>query len=106
MLQIERQSPRWATWVIVILTIVAPALGGSTTLWAQATIILATSVLFILAPPRRSLGPALNIIFIAISAAALIAFLPPRFLPAPAWRTALTRIGVSLPSTWSPQPWL
>jgi len=102
----SRYPPAWTAFAIIGLTILAPALGGSTTLWAQTAIMLMTAFLFLTAPPRRSLGPALNIVFIAIGAAVLIAFLPARFLPAPIWRTALTTIGVALPPTWSPQPWL
>ena len=87
-------------------TLLAPALGGSTTLWAQATIALIVGLLFLLLPPRRSLGLALNTVFGTIAAAGLIGFLPAHFFPVPEWRAALLKLGVHLPGTWSPQPWL
>jgi tetratricopeptide (TPR) repeat protein len=90
----------------VALTILAPALGGSTELWAQAVMILGTGVLFVLFPARRSVGPAMNILFITIGGAALIGFLPAHWFPPSEWRTALSNLGVQLPDTQSPQPWL
>jgi O-antigen ligase/Flp pilus assembly protein TadD len=54
-----------------------------------------------------SLGPVLNtaaLLFVALAAAA---FLPARWFAIPAWRLALVRdLGVQLPSTVSPQPWM
>jgi hypothetical protein len=90
----------------VALTVLAPALGGSTELWTQAVIILGTGVLFLLFPARRSLGPVMNVLFIAIGAVALIGFLPAHWFPSSEWRTALSNLGVHLPDTQSPQPWL
>src|SRR5438128_2328001 len=93
-------------FVLVIMTMLAPTLGGSTTLWAQALISLGTGVFFILSPPKRSPGLLLNVVFITIGAAALIGFLPAHWFAFPEWRTALLKFGIHLPSTWSPQPWL
>src|SRR2546427_11873753 len=102
----DRQSMAWTAYAILALTLLAPTLGGSTTLWAQAVISLGTGVLFILSPPKRSPGLLLNVVLIAIGAAALIGFLPAHWFAFPEWRTALLRFGVHLPNTWSPQPWL
>ncbi len=101
-----RGSSRWTAYAILALTLFAPTVGGATTLWAQATISLATGALFILSPPRRSLGLALNTVFVAIGAAALIGFLPAHFFASPEWRTKLLSFGVHLPDAQSPQPWL
>src|SRR5947208_2318312 len=93
-------------FVLLVITILAPALGGSTTLWAQAVISLSTGVLFILSPPKRSPGLLLNAVFIAIGVIALIGFWPAHWFAFPEWRTVLLKFGVHLPDTWSPQPWL
>jgi hypothetical protein len=82
MLDSSRRPKVWTVYAIVGLTLLAPALGGSTTLWAQAAISLATALLFILSPPRRSLGFAFNTIFLVIGAIALVA-LPALWFPTP-----------------------
>jgi tetratricopeptide (TPR) repeat protein len=96
----------WAAGGIVALTLLAPALAGSTTLWAQGSISLATGLLFVLFPPRRSLGPLFNTIFIAIGGATLTGFLPANSFALPEWRNSLLKLGVDLPKTLSAQPWL
>jgi O-antigen ligase/tetratricopeptide (TPR) repeat protein len=89
------------------LAVLAPALGGSTQLWAQAALLLALAILLIVAPPRRSPGPIWITLFLAIGALSLTAFLPAQWLPVPAWRQHLNaKHEVSLPDTASPQPWL
>ncbi len=103
---IEESPKKTAACAVVLLTVLAPALGGSTTLWAEATIALATGLLFILWPARFSLGPALSTVFVAIAVISLIGFLPAHFFPTPDWRAALLKLGVQLPDTWSAQPWL
>jgi O-antigen ligase/tetratricopeptide (TPR) repeat protein len=102
----DRWPPEWTGYAIVILTLLAPILGGSTTAWAQGSIVLLTGIFFVVAPPRRSLGRFLNALFLAIALVPLIGFLPAYFFPAPASRVALTTLGVLFPPTWSPQPWL
>lgn len=104
----EANSPRGTpvlAYAIPILAIAAPALGGSTTLWAKAIIAFATGLLFILYPPKRSLRW-LAIIFLAIFALALMAYLPASWFGFPQWRLDLTKMDAQLPATLSPQPWL
>ena len=102
----SEQSPRWNAYAIAALTILAPVLGGSTKLWAQAVIILGTGALFLLSPPRKSLGTLPTLMFVAVGVAALIAFLPAHWFPSPQWRATLANLGVQMPRTRSPQPWL
>jgi tetratricopeptide (TPR) repeat protein len=92
--------------MILILAVGAPFLGGAVALWAQAAIAFAIGLLFVIAPPRRSFGFRFNIIILSIAILPLIEFLPARFLPFPAWRATLTGLGIQLPATWTPQPWL
>ncbi|HEY4284303.1 MAG TPA: O-antigen ligase family protein [Chthoniobacterales bacterium] len=101
-----RGSPRWPAGAIVVLTIAAPFLGGSTKLWAQTVIALAASSIFLMAPPRKSLGLGMNLLFVGFAILPLTEFLPANIFPAPAWRTTLTGFGIHLPNTVSPQPWI
>jgi len=67
-----------AFYVVLALTALAPILGGCTKLWAAASLAAATGLLFLIAPPKRSLGRLPNIAFVALIALALVAFLPSR----------------------------
>lgn len=93
-------------YVVIVLTALGPLLGGSVKLWAQAVIGLGTGLLLMLSPPRKSLGLWPNIAFSLVLALALAAFLPAHWFPAAEWRTDLAKLGVQLPGTVSPQPWL
>src|SRR5260370_33366440 len=93
-----------AFYVVLALTALAPILGGCTKLWAAASLAAATGLLFLIAPPRRSLGSLPNIAFAALIALALAAFLPSRWFPLFAWRAVLAKPAAALPATFSPQP--
>src|SRR5438874_5600625 len=95
-----------AFYVVLALTALAPILGGCTKLWAAASLAAATGLLFLIAPPKRSLGRVPNIAFGALIALALVAFLPARWFPFPDWRSVLEKLGARLPATVSAQPWL
>ena len=91
-------------YFVLVLTVLAPFLGGSNHLWAQAVIALGTGLLLLLFPPKNSLGLVPNIAFVALFALSLAAFLPAWW--SPQWRTDLVKLGADLPATISPQPWL
>ena len=95
-----------AFYVVLALTALAPILGGCTKLWAAASLAAATGLLFLIAPPKRSLGRLPNIAFAALIALALVAFLPSRWFPLFDWRSVLEKLGARLPATVSAQPWL
>ena len=99
-------AAQWSGWLIVGLTILAPLLGGSTESRAQAALMLLTSLLFLCAPPRHSLGRVAHILFGAVAVLALVAFLPANWFPQSDWRQAFARFGIPLPGTLTPQPWL
>ena len=99
-------SSRQAAWAIVGVTLLAPALGGTTELWAMATIMALTGVLFLIAPPRHSLPVFPTLLLLALFLLALGAFLPASLSSFPAWRLDLIKLGADLPFTRSPQPWL
>jgi len=89
------------------ISLAAPALGGATSLWARAALLGVTAAVFLCAPPRESLGKIWNIIFLALAALSLTAFLPAAWFAAPEWRHVLVEnYAVVLPATRSSQPWL
>jgi tetratricopeptide (TPR) repeat protein len=95
-----------ANYFVIALTVAAPIMGGATSLWALAALAICTGLLFLLLPPRKSLGRLPNLAFAALFALALVGFLPARWFPMPQWRTELEKLGVQLPETVSAQPWL
>src|SRR5437588_5837133 len=95
-----------AFYVVLALTALAPILGGCTKLWAAASLVAATVLLFLIAPPKRSLGIVPNIAFASVVALAFVAFLPSHWFPLPDWRSTLEKLGAKLPATVSAQPWL
>ena len=105
-LPLVHRSIAWKASAIVGLTLLAPALGGSTEIWAQSSLALATGGLLILSPPRRSLGLFPNVCFCALFLIALSGFLPARWFGEDEMRSAFTSFGISLPGTRSPQPWI
>jgi O-antigen ligase/tetratricopeptide (TPR) repeat protein len=94
-------------WIVALLTIAAPALGGATSLWGQALLAIATGCLFLVKPPSCSLGAVFNGAAIALILLAGVAFLPADWWVGDDWRARLAHIaGLQLPTTRSPQPWL
>lgn len=95
-------------WLLIAgLTLLAPATGGATQLWAEALLLLCTGAAFIAAPPRKSLGLLWNLIFLGLGALALTAFLPAGWPSLPEWRHTLAeQFSARLPETRSPQPWI
>jgi O-antigen ligase len=102
----DRPPADWNAYAIVGATLLAPALAGTTELWAMAALMALTGVLFLIAPPRRSLPLFPTLLFVSLFLLALTAFLPASLSSYPAWRLDLMKLGADLPSTRSPQPWL
>jgi tetratricopeptide (TPR) repeat protein len=105
-LPLVHRSSAWRAYVVVGMTLLAPALGGSTGLWAESLLALLVGALLIVSPPRRSLGLLPNICFCALFLIALSGFLPARWFGEDEIRSAFTSFGISLPGTRSPQPWI
>src|SRR5438552_10735336 len=87
------RTARPAFYAVLALTALAPILGGCTKLWAAASLAAATGLLFLIAPSKRSLGKLANIVFAALLARALVAFLPPRSFPVSDWPSVLEQLG-------------
>jgi O-antigen ligase/tetratricopeptide (TPR) repeat protein len=103
----ERARPKWITFAVALLPVLACFLGGTTEKWAEGIVVAALGLLLIVDPPRHSLGRWINGIFIALVVCAAISFLPANWFLQPSWRAALTNdFGIKLPATLSPQPWI
>jgi O-antigen ligase len=106
MFRSDRPPADWNAYAMVGTTLLAPALAGATELWAMAALMALTALLFLIAPPRRSLPLYPTLLFVSLFLLSLSAFLPASLFPLPAWRLDLMKLGADLPSTRSPQPWL
>jgi O-antigen ligase/tetratricopeptide (TPR) repeat protein len=97
----------WKNLAVAMIPVLACFLGGATEKWTEGIVICLLGLLLLVAPPRVSLGAALNGIMLALIACAATAFLPAHWFFQPAWRLALTNdFGINLPATLSPQPWI
>ena len=96
----------FALYCLIIMTVLAPWMGGTVKVWTQAFIAICAGLILLVSPPRRSLGLIPNIAFSLLLVLALLSFLPWAWFPVPAWRTTLSEIGVRLPRPVSPQPWI
>ena len=103
----RRGGSPWDGILLPLLVLLAVFFGGATQRWSEAVVIGAFSLLLLVLPPRYSLGPVLSIVALLFLALAAAAFLPAHWFGMPDWRVALTKdLGIQLPDTVSPQPWL
>lgn len=92
---------------IAALAILAPGLGGSTTLWAEATVLIVTATLFVASPPRRSPGLVWDVLILALFLLVLAAFLPGSWFAQTLWQARLGALGtVPFAKTRTLLPWL
>jgi O-antigen ligase len=92
---------------IIAVTLLTLALGGTTDLWAQATIAALIGLLILVAPPELPLGRVPMVLFAALFVLALAAFLPADWSQLPAWRHHLVDdLHATLPNQRTPQPWI
>jgi len=96
-------SLRWRG--IVLVGLVAPSLGGSTSPGGLALLCVAMGTLFLVAPAQRLPSKGWLLLAAALMLAGLTAFLPASWFALPPWRSALQEAGIPLPATLSPQPW-
>jgi O-antigen ligase/Flp pilus assembly protein TadD len=95
------------TVAVTALALLGPLFGIATGTFGQALLLMALATVLILAPPRRAPGTVWCVLFVAIFAIGLAAFLPARWFRMPGWRQQLTTdFRVELPHTFSPQPWI
>jgi O-antigen ligase/tetratricopeptide (TPR) repeat protein len=99
---------RWLSHTFVaLLPVLACFLGGATQKWGEGIVVALLGLYLIARPPRFSLGPAINVVLLALLLWAAIAFLPASWFFQPDWRaTYLNDFEISLSTTLSPQPWI
>ena len=97
----------WEDLATALLPVLACFLGGATEKWAEGIVIALLGLLLISNPPRFSLGPVFHFVLLALLACAGLAFLPADWFHQPEWRQAMVNdLGIELPKTLSPQPWV
>ncbi|MFO1499937.1 MAG: O-antigen ligase family protein [Verrucomicrobiota bacterium] len=95
----------WVDWSIVLLTVLAPALGGATQLWAQALIALGAVALILIAPAWKLPPRIITGLLVGLICLVIISFLPAAWFGSMPWRKALLpSAGLDLPATLTPQP--
>ena len=90
----------------VLLVLIAVAWGGATTRPAEASVLGGLGLLWFLAPARRVPERGFVICGCGLLVLAATAWLPASWFAAESWRGDLQALGIELPSTLSPQPWL
>src|SRR5437870_12076390 len=92
---------------IALLPVLACFLGGGTEIWGEGIVVVLLGLYLLANPPRFSLGLALNLVLLALLISAVVAFLPASCFFQPSWRASYVNdLGISLPTTLSPQPWM
>jgi hypothetical protein len=105
--RLPRVNPAALDVAVVLVTLLAPALGGATAPWARALITALAGALILLSPPDHRLPLRLNLVFAALMLLALVPLLPAPWLPALPWRSQLLgEFELPLAPTASLQPWL
>jgi hypothetical protein len=100
------KASNYAVGLAALLVLVAIAWGGTTTTAAQAVILVGSGLLWLLAPARRTPGCGFIICAGGLIALAGLAWLPAGWFAVEPWRSGLQAVGIALPATLSPQPWL
>ncbi|MFL6500815.1 MAG: O-antigen ligase family protein [Candidatus Udaeobacter sp.] len=99
---------RWiASATVALLPVLACFLGGSTRKWEEGIVITVLAIFLLVRPPRFSLGLVTNLVLLALTILATIAFLSSHWFFQPEWRATLVNgFGIQLSSTLTPQPWI
>src|SRR5262245_50856979 len=93
--------------MVVILTLLAPSIGGAKDLWLQSLVVFCAALIVFWRPPTRLLLWPLTLFSIALVALAFLAFLPRDWLGQLTWlRDFEQQCQITLPPTATPQPWL
>jgi O-antigen ligase len=101
-------TTRWiADATVALLPVLACFLGGATQKWEEGLVITLLALYLLVRPPRFSLGALANLVLLTLFILAAVAFLPARWFFQPEWRaTFVNDLGIQLPSTLTPQPWI
>src|SRR6266699_6079784 len=107
----ENQNAAPTRWIanatVALLPVLACFLGGSTQKWEEGIVITVLALCLVVRPPRFSLGALTNLVLLTLFILAAVAFFPARWFFQPEWRAAFVNdLGIQLPSTLTPQPWI
>src|SRR6266404_676529 len=107
----ENQKAGTTRWIadatVALLPVLACFLGGATQKWEEGLVITLLALYLLVRPPRFSLGALANLVLLTLFILAAVAFLPARWFFQPEWRaTFVNDLGIQLPSTLTPQPWI
>jgi O-antigen ligase len=107
----ENQKAATTRWIadatVALLPVLACFLGGATQKWEEGLVITLLALYLLVRPPRFSLGALTNLVLLTLFILAAVAFLPARWFFQPEWRaTFVNDLGIQLPSTLTPQPWI
>ena len=103
---VDVRSAAWS-WCLALFPLVCVFLGGTTVRWSQGFALAMLGALLAYAPPRFSVGWKLNLTLAAFAALTLTAYLPAHWFATSFWRATLRDdLGIVLPSTLTPQPWM
>ena len=97
---------KWAGCSAALLVIFAVAWGGATTPLAEAAVLAGLGLLWLFAPARRWPDRGFLICGCGLIALAATAWLPAAWFAVEPWRHGVEQLGIGLPGTLSPQPWL
>lgn len=98
--------PNRAAGFAAVLMLGAIAWGGTTTPLAQVVILAGLGLLWLIAPARRAPGRGFAVCAFGLLALGTLAWLPATWFATESWRRGLGAVGIPLPLTLSPQPWL
>jgi tetratricopeptide (TPR) repeat protein len=103
----NRLKPQAIDGVVVLVTLLAPALGGSTELWAQAVLLLGLATVLVVDPPRRW-PPLWLLVPVGLLAVwPMLAYLPVDWFGAQPYRAELlAETGLELGDRLGVQPWV
>ncbi|MBC2593983.1 O-antigen ligase family protein [Ruficoccus amylovorans] len=90
--------PAWLFLVVVA--------GGGTSLWAQALVLIVGGLAVLIHPPYSTPGRGFDWAVLAWILTACLAFLPGSVLGRPDWWESATGLGIELPGTFAPAPYL
>ena len=98
---------RSTTILILLVTIFPLFLGNDLERWVQGIVLTGMGLTFVLYPPTNTQKRGIGWLCLALFGAGLTSFLPASWFATPPWRTEVTTdLGIHLPGTLSPQPWI
>ena len=101
----ERKPIRWLrVSSVVLVALLCPFVGSAP--WGPGLCLLTFGAVLWFNPPERTLSLPLNAVFLALLILGAVPFLPAALFHSPEWRMQARQLGIILPMTLTPQPWM